>query len=494
MKKTRYNWLTRLIALTLVIASLAQWLPPNVIAAETNEGSYKPGDVNCDGKINALDVNLTRRYIVGGYDVSIDALAADVNGDARVDAKDVNNLRRYIAGGYGVELKPGLEKYTIKFETGSGTPMADKVLAKGSLLSPLDEPYWAEHIFAGWYYDAALTKPVASTDTATKNMTLYANWLEQASLDTLDDVCFASAIDVSPGFTIGVVSSDPSMTAHDVLAVIKAEDLTDPDARNVISVTGSNGSYTIKSGNGGFKEGASYRITLNSDLLTFKDKDATAREYNFTVYRAEVMNLTMNGDIRYIPVNKVSNMTRDGKKVSSLDIAFYETDGKTVKAAERFAGTFTCPDAAGIKVGDIVCIYDGEIPTNRTKNTPKSQLGDVAYLEITGVNGSTYAYEDADPENVIFTPDVLPMPVAADTDDNDTTVTVENKYLDYSGDIYAYINLDSQTTVDVGDFFAFYTGDYGVESGENAAALTGYGKITGVKAMVMILPRFPLFR
>ena len=381
-----------------------------------------------------------------------------------------------------MELKPGLEKYTIKFETGSGTPMADKVLAKGSLLSPLGEPYWAEHIFAGWYYDAALTKPVASTDTATKNMTLYANWLEQASLDTLDDVCFASAIDVSPGFTIGVVSSDPSMTAHDVLAVIKAEDLTDPDARNVISVTGSNGSYTIKSGNGGFKEGASYRITLNSDLLTFKDKDATAREYNFTVYRAEVMNLTMNGDIRYIPVNKVSNMTRDGKKVSSLDIAFYETDGKTVKAAERFAGTFTCPDAAGIKVGDIVCIYDGEIPTNRTKNTPKSQLGDVAYLEITGVNGSTYAYEDADPENVIFTPDVLPMPVAADTDDNDTTVTVENKYLDYSGDIYAYINLDSQTTVDVGDFFAFYTGDYGVESGENAAALTGYGKITGVKA------------
>ena len=482
MKKTRYNWLTRLIAMTLVIASLAQWLPPKAAAAESSKNLYDPGDVNGDGKINALDVNLIRRYIVGGYGVSIDVLAADVNGDARVNAKDVNNLRRYIAGGYGVDLKPGLEKYTVKFKTGNGTSMADKVVAKGTLLSSLSEPYWAEHIFAGWYYDAALTKPVASTDKVTKNMTLYANWLEQAPLDTLDTVNFVSAVDVATNFTIGVVSADAGMTAHDVLAVITADDLTDPDAKNVISVTGSNGSYTIKSGNGGFKEGASYRITLNSDLLAFKGKEASAREYNFTVHRNEVMNLTMNGDIRYIPVSKVSNMIHEGKNVSSLDLAFYESDGDKLKAAERSAGSFTCPDVTGIKAGDIVCIYDGEIPTNRTKDTPKSKLGDVAYLEITGVNGTTYTYENADPENVIFTPDVLPMPVAADTDDNDSTVTVENKYLDYSGDIYAYINLDSQTTVDVGDFFAFYTGDYGVESGENAAALTGYGKITGVKA------------
>lgn len=75
-------------------------------------------------------------------------------------------------------------------------------------------------------------------------------------------------------------------------------------------------------------------------------------------------------------------------------------------------------------------------------------------------------------------PDVLPMPETADTDNNADTITVENKYPDYSGDIYSYMNLDSQTAVEIGDFFAFYTGELGVESGDSAASLTGYGRIT----------------
>jgi hypothetical protein len=108
-------------------------------------------------------------------------------------------------------------------------------------------------------------------------------------------------------------------------------------------------------------------------------------------------------------------------------------------------------------------------------------MGDMAYLEIAGIEGNTYSYVSADAEDVIFTPDVLPVPQYADTDSDDNTITVENKYLDYSADIYSYNNLDSQTTVDIGDFLAFYTGEYGVESGENANALVGYGKITRVK-------------
>lgn len=52
MKKINNNWLRRLITLTLVIASLVQWLPPKVAAAESDQGSYMPGDVNRDGKVN----------------------------------------------------------------------------------------------------------------------------------------------------------------------------------------------------------------------------------------------------------------------------------------------------------------------------------------------------------------------------------------------------------------------------------------------------------
>ena len=484
MTRMKHNWFRRLIALSLAIASLLQWLPAGAIAVEQEASAaqvtYKPGDVNGDGQINALDVNLMRRHIAGGYDVTIDALAADVNCDGVVDSGDVHLLRRYIAGGYGVELRSREDGFTVKFETGSGTAMEDVVVKDGTAISTFATPYWAEHIFLGWCYDAALTQPAASTDTVTKDMTLYASWLEQAPLETLDAVNFASAEDVSPSFTIGVLAADPGMSAADVRALIVAEDLTDPDNKNIIAVSGGGGSFTVSSNSGVFKAGGSYRITLGSDKLTFQNQPASARQFNFTVHRDEVMNLTMKSDIKYLPLNEVSNLVNDGRSVSSLSLALYQTDGRNMKATEQSSGSFVYVNDAGIAVGDIVCIYDGLIPTDRSSHTPKDQLGDVAYLKITDVNGSTYLYESAEAEEVLFMPDVLPMPQDADTDSDENTVTVENKYLDYSADLYSYMNLDSQTTVDVGDFFAFYTGDLGVESGDNAAELGGYGKITAV--------------
>jgi len=465
----------------LAVVILIGMVPANVLAIEAKSNDYIPGDVNGDGLVNALDVNLVRRHIAGGYDVEINTLAADVNADGYVTAKDVTNLRKYIAGGYGVELLRGLERFTVKFETGDGTKIEDQIILEGTLISTLQKPYWAEHIFVGWCYDAALKQPVASTDKVTGNMTLYANWLEQVPLDTVDAVNFASAVDVSTDFAITVLSADPNMTADDVLAALDADDLTDPNAKDIITVSGTTGAFTVK-GNGGFKEGYSYRIALLSDKLTFKDEDASARQYNFTVHRDEVMNLTTQSDIKYLPLSKVSNIVNNGQSVDSLDISLYQTDGENVTLTELSTGTFNYTGDTTVKVGDIVCVYEGEIPTNRDENTPKSELGDMAYLEITAVSGNTYTYESAEAEEVLFTPDVLPMPEAADTDNDANTVTVEDKYLDYSADIYSYMNLDSQTTVDVGDFFAFYTGDLGVESGDDAAKLTGYGKITKVKA------------
>lgn len=73
--------------------------------------TYTPGDVNADNKINATDVVLMRRHIVGGYDVEIDEDAANVNDDGKVNSMDVTIVRRYIAGGYDVRLKPVTVKY-----------------------------------------------------------------------------------------------------------------------------------------------------------------------------------------------------------------------------------------------------------------------------------------------------------------------------------------------------------------------------------------------
>ena len=53
-----------------------------------NNSAYTPGDVNGDGAIDAMDVNLVRRHIAGGYNISINTLAADVDADGYVIIDD----------------------------------------------------------------------------------------------------------------------------------------------------------------------------------------------------------------------------------------------------------------------------------------------------------------------------------------------------------------------------------------------------------------------
>ena len=261
MNKTKQD-LKRLLAVVLVVVTLVQWVPANIFAGEDPSDDYILGDVNGDGVVNALDVNLVRRHIAGGYDVIIDTLAADVDADGYVTEKDVANLRYFIAGGYDVDLLHSLERFTVKFETSGGTKIEDKIVPDGTPINTLQKPYWSEHIFVGWCYDVELKQPAASTDKVTKSMTLYANWLEQVPLDTVDSVNFASAVNVSPDFAITVLSSDLVMTADEVLAALDVDDLTDPDAKDIITVSGTLGVFTIK-GKGGFKEGYSYRSRMD---------------------------------------------------------------------------------------------------------------------------------------------------------------------------------------------------------------------------------------
>ena len=66
--------------------------------------NYTIGDVNDDEVINMKDVTMLRRYVVGGYNVTLNEDAADVNCDGIINMKDVTMLRRYVVGGYGVVL------------------------------------------------------------------------------------------------------------------------------------------------------------------------------------------------------------------------------------------------------------------------------------------------------------------------------------------------------------------------------------------------------
>lgn len=62
------------------------------------------GDADGDGKLNLKDVVLIRRWMAGGWNVTINENLADINGDRTVNLEDVVLLRRYLSGGWGVEL------------------------------------------------------------------------------------------------------------------------------------------------------------------------------------------------------------------------------------------------------------------------------------------------------------------------------------------------------------------------------------------------------
>ena len=89
----------------------------NPVAVETTAGkitilSFLYGDADGDGNINMTDVIKMRRYIAGGYDVTVNENAANVNCDASVNMTDVILLRRYVAGGYGIVLPYGTGEHT----------------------------------------------------------------------------------------------------------------------------------------------------------------------------------------------------------------------------------------------------------------------------------------------------------------------------------------------------------------------------------------------
>ena len=83
-------------------------LNPETVAGGIQVLDYTPGDLDDNGIINTTDVVLLRRYIAGGYNVTIVENAGDVNADGKRNTTDVVYIRRYIAGGYSVELKPAL--------------------------------------------------------------------------------------------------------------------------------------------------------------------------------------------------------------------------------------------------------------------------------------------------------------------------------------------------------------------------------------------------
>jgi len=371
-------------------------------------------------------------------------------------------------------------EYTITFDSNGGSAVAARTATEGEALSKLPAPVKEGYIFQGWFQDSDLSLIFAEGSAVYADTTLYAKYMDNVS-KFVKSIPNYSVLDVAPGFTITVNDTTGGLTASEVQARMTFVDMANPDSAG-IAVTGADGRFTVAAKGGQFVEGHTYQLTLTDDNLTFEGQDATMRIYVFSVAKQEVMKISLNSNMVYLPFADVTDMVLDGAEVNSPAIPIMtatvgDSEGNLAEA-NAGSGTFRYAGGAAIQVGDAVAIYEGVRPDLRTLETTGADNGDVAYVQITAVNGSTYTYNHADAKQVLSRPDILPVNVEADTDgeEDNGSITIEHTALNYSDSLYAELGLNELTTVDVGDFIAFYQGQFNVEGSK----VVRYGRITSV--------------
>ena len=77
-------------------ANAWSWARFKHIVGDLSEGGGIPGDVNCDGSVNAADVTALYSFILNG-NTTYEA-TSDVNGDNSINAADVTAVYKIILG------------------------------------------------------------------------------------------------------------------------------------------------------------------------------------------------------------------------------------------------------------------------------------------------------------------------------------------------------------------------------------------------------------
>ena len=465
--KIQKHWLKRLLALALVIVSLVQLLPAQALAATIENSksstSFIPGDVNGDGVVDAKDVNLTRRYIAGGYNVTINTYAADVNADGEIDAKDVNLTRRYIAGGYDVELQPAL--FTVSFY--DGDRLIDTLTAvKGQPLGEVpstQKSSKANAFLAGYFTDPECTQPFYAENPVTSDMKVYAKYEDMGTGETLNFTSFAQ-MDQQADISFEIIGDgDPNQAV-----TLEVMDGSDPVELTFTETADGYKFYAPE----GFNEGCSYQLHL-ADGWTFTGKADTIRTASFSIYKEQVENLRMNDDIVYVKDTDAIDYLVGGQSYDMLTSELITEQG----------GSFNFSDAA-IDVGDIICIYTGTHPEQRGMNA--DTLDPAYYVVAKAISGSTVTFTalgENDFLKLYNIPDNFPIKV--DALPTVTTGTVNISALD--ADMYALMMGDGYTlatakdAIEVGDFISMFISQDSIETEDDLyfGEITAYNAATG---------------
>ena len=379
--------------------------------------------------------------------------------------------------------------HTITLHLPDGTTSTFTQTTSALSLANLPTPSVAGKAFVGWYYDENYNKAVADGDPLSENLSLYAKMVDYDAIEGVETPTYAGATDVGPNFTIRVNSDSESDLTGKISLIGTEQPTSEVDADgNTILVVGSvrnnhDGTYTVAPPAGGWAEGGTYKVVLEDNSLYFDGTAPSVREYHFTVKAGTpALEWHLRDEVVAIPAGDITAATQDGAAVAALNMPVVTFDGSGTTADDVSGGTGTFVYGGELEIGSTVAIYEGAAPEERVAvGTTDANTGDVSYVKITKVNKTTntYSYQSAAVEDVLFVPDVLPVQAKCKDDQTANTsggytilVPVEELTFTTASGVG---NLGENTTVDVGDFLAFYMG----ESYEDAAS-DGYGRITAV--------------
>jgi len=91
------NKIETLIALVIIMLMVAAAVA--ITADIRNPDPYTLGDINADGQIDNMDLQLCRGYILKHFTLSgSEFIRADMNGDGKVNSSDFMIIKRHVLG------------------------------------------------------------------------------------------------------------------------------------------------------------------------------------------------------------------------------------------------------------------------------------------------------------------------------------------------------------------------------------------------------------
>ena len=450
MKNSMKRILCCILAAVLILPSL-----PISVFAKTNGIIY--GDVNADGEVDLNDVLILKRYISEENPSDFSFVNADVNVDNVIDMADLLMLKKCLAE-WDIHL--GSELLTVSFYDGDkllDTLIANKGYPLGEIPST-EKASKANAVFSGWYTDPEFTAPFYADEPVTDNISVYAKYDELKGSE-LTVTSFAQMdLGTDAAFTVTGVG--------DIGAVMLVpKDGSDPIE---LSISGSD-PYTVTAKDG-FKEGASYELTLPEGLnfigTNGEEMPESVRTASFTIAKEAVDNLKISDDVHYVQNNTPSEL-KEGDRIT-LD---------------------------GVEVGELICFYKTANPKDRDYKSGNAYMDDPeTWFKVGAVDGSTVTLanlDDSDSEKIYDVPDNFPIIGALPEGDSGTlTLAADGDGYTLDTEFYRQMVEDAKDAnleaanqkISVGDFISIYSSGENIDSEDDIyfGKITDYDISTGI--------------